>query len=259
MRMLIAAVSGWGKSYIGQAYLEKNIREYDRSVILDFKDEFRGLVKSGLATYIGVGNPEAQISVDGWRRVIESNESLVVCRADLDPAEWRKIVTTIAKAARRIEGRVLVGVDEAHFVAPQDAKLPQPIKLLATTGRGKVSSIWISQRLQELDEAVISQTNARLLGGFGSDRDRGKLDVEYPVAVHNPQADRIPNLPTALHHSADGPVPLRKEDRDGVVRSSEWVYSDDDGEMDRLDSASIDMNSAHYGGSDQELRHPFES
>lgn len=258
MRMLIAAKSGWGKSYVGQSYLEDNVKEFDRAVILDFKDEFRGLVKSGLASYVGVGDREAGISVDGWRRVIEQNVTVVVDGEVHGPETWREIVTTIATAARRVDGRVLVGVDEAHFVAPQGAKLPEPIKLLATTGRGKVSSIWITQRLQEIDEAVISQANARLLGGFGSDKDRGKLDVEYPVEVHNPEADHIPNLPPELHHTDEGAVPLRKTEVDGVVRSSEWIYSTDDGEMDRLDSASIDMQSAHYGGADQQLRHPFE-
>lgn len=256
MRLLIAAISGFGKSYIAQAYIEKNLREYDHTVILDYKDEFRGLVKAGLADYVAVGNREAGISVDGWRQVVEGNESIIVCRAGLDPDQWREVATTIASAARNVDGRVLIAVDEAHFVAPQDVKLPQPIKLLATTGRGKVSSIWITQRLQEIDEAVISQTNANLLGGFGSNRDRKKLDVEYPVEVHNPEAGRVPNLPQELHHPEDGPVPLQKTEVDGVVRSSEWIYSTE-GEMERLNSASIDMTAEHYGGSDQKLEHPF--
>jgi hypothetical protein len=256
MRLLIAAISGFGKSYIAQAYIEKNLPEYDHTVILDYKDEFRGLVKAGLADYVAVGNREAGISVDGWRQVVEGNESIIVCRAGLDPDQWREIATTIASAARNVDGRVLIAVDEAHFVAPQDVKLPQPIKLLATTGRGKVSSIWITQRLQEIDEAVISQTNANLLGGFGSNRDRKKLDVEYPVEVHNPEAGRVPNLPQELHHPEDGPVPLQKTEVDGVVRSSEWIYSTE-GEMERLNSASIDMTAEHYGGSDQKLEHPF--
>jgi hypothetical protein len=150
-------------------------------------------------------------------------------------------------------------VDGAYLVAPQDVKLPEAIKLLATTGRGKVPSIRITQRLQEIDEAVISRNNANLLGGFGSDRDRGKLDAEYPVEVHNPEADQVPNLPAELHHPEDGPVPLQKTEVDGVVRSSEWIYSTDEGEMERLDSASIEMTAKHYGGSDQKLRHPFDS
>lgn len=259
MRMLIAAKSGWGKSYIGQAYLEMNIREYDHAVILDFKDEFRGLVKSGLANYVGVGEREAGISVDGWRRVIKQNGAIVVDGDVHGPDTWREIVTTVATAARRVDGRVLIGIDEAHFVAPQATKLPEPIKLLATTGRGKVSSIWITQRLQEINEAVISQANANLLGGFGSDRDRGKLDVEYPVEVHNPEAVQVKNLPAEIHHPNEGAIPLQKTEVDGVVRSSEWIYSTDDGEMDRLDSASIDMVSEHYGGSDQKLEHPFDT
>ncbi|AXG09485.1 ATP-binding protein [Haloplanus rubicundus] len=257
MRMLIAAKSGWGKSYVGQSYLEDNIKEFDHAIILDFKNEFRGLVKSGLASYVGVGQAEMGISVEGWRTIIEQNGTVVVDGEVLGPDTWREVATIIAKAARRVDGRVLVGVDEAHLVAPQDVKLPEAIKLLATTGRGKVSSIWITQRLQEIDEAVISQNNANLLGGFGSNRDRGKLDVEYPVEVHNPEADRVPNLPAELHHAEDGPVPLQKTEVNGVVRSSEWIYSTDEGEMERLDSASINMMAEHYGGSDQKLEHPF--
>ena len=172
------------------------------------------------------------------------------------------VAQALANVIANIEARQMAAVTrlaEAHLVAPQDVKLPEAIKLLATTGRGKVPSIWITQRLQEIDEAVISQNNANLFGGFGSDRDRGKLDVEYPVEVHNPEADQVPNLPAELHHPEDGPVPLQKTEVDGVVRSSEWIYSTDEGEMERLDSASIEMTAKHYGGSDQKLRHPFDS
>ncbi|MDZ7850071.1 MAG: hypothetical protein U5K70_04395 [Halodesulfurarchaeum sp.] len=48
---------------------------------------------------------------------------------------------------RLLDGQGLVVVDEAHSVADQQSKLLEAIKLLATTGRGGVSSIWITQRL----------------------------------------------------------------------------------------------------------------
>lgn len=154
---------------------------------------------------------------------------------------------------------MLIGVDEARFAAPYDVKLPQPVNLLATTGRGEVSSIWITQRLREIDEAVVSPNDVNLLGGFGSDRDRGTLDVQYPVEVHNPEAAGVPNLPAEIHHPEHGAVPLQKIEKGGVVRSSEWRYSTGDGEVGRLNSASIDMAAEHYGGSDQKRRHPFDS
>jgi len=257
MRMLIAGKSGWGKSYVAQSYLEDNLDEFDHVVILDWKDEFRGLAKEGLVRWMGVDDAEAGLDASEWARVIEQNPKLIVARA-VDNEAWTEVVATIARAARMVEGSVLVGIDEAHTVAPQSGALLKPIELLATTGRGGVSSVWMVQRLQKLDETVISQTNARLLGGFGSKQDRKKLDVEYPVEVHNPQTSgEIRNLPTELHHPTDGAIPLQKQEEHGVVVMSEWVYSDDDGYMERRDSSEIEMMSTHYGGSDKELRHPF--
>ena len=257
MRMLIAGKSGWGKSYVAQSYLEDNLDEFDHVVILDWKDEFRGLAKEGLVRWMGVDDAEAGLDAGEWVRIIEQNPKLIVARA-VDNEAWTEVVATVAQAARMVDGSVLVGIDEAHTVAPQSGALLKPIELLATTGRGGVSSVWMVQRLQKLDETVISQTNARLLGGFGSDKDRGKLDVEYPVEVHNPQASgEIQNLPAEIHHPEDGPVALKKAENDGVVVMSEWIYSDDDGYMERRDSSEIEMASTHYGGSDKELRHPF--
>ena len=257
MRMLIAGKSGWGKSYVAQSYLEDNLDEFDHVVILDWKDEFRGLAKEGFVRWMGVDDAEAGLEPSEWATIIEQNPKLIVARA-VDNDSWIEVVATIAQAARMVEGNVLIGVDEAHTVAPQSGALLKPIELLATTGRGGVSSVWMVQRLQKLDETVISQTNARLLGGFGSKNDRGKLDVEYPVEVHNPQASGpIRNLPEELHHPTDGAIPLQKQEENGVVVMSEWVYSDDDGYMERRDSSKIEMQSTHYGGSDKELRHPF--
>ncbi|MFU1780712.1 hypothetical protein ACM16X_04960 [Haloarcula japonica] len=49
MNLLLAAQSGWGKSFKAQHVMEENIPEYDHVVVLDFKDEYRGLAKAGLA------------------------------------------------------------------------------------------------------------------------------------------------------------------------------------------------------------------
>ncbi|UWG46582.1 HerA helicase [Halanaeroarchaeum sp. HSR-CO] len=257
MRQLIAAQSGWGKSYVGQATVENNLEDVEYTAILDYKDEFKGLVKSGLASYVAVGDREAALSPQAWAQVFQRNRTVVLARA-VDQDTWRQVVARVAASMRLLDGQGLVVVDEAHSVADQQSKLLEAIKLLATTGRGGVSSIWITQRLQELHNTVISQTNAALFGGFKSQSDRNRLGAEYNEAVHNPLADGpIYDLPEALHHPEDGPVPLRKREEAGQVVMSEWIYSDDSGTMHRKNSANIDMQSPHYGGSDHELRQPF--
>lgn len=53
MHMLFAAQSGWGKSLHFQAYAEENLDapNYDPGVVLDYADEYRGLVKAGFAKH----------------------------------------------------------------------------------------------------------------------------------------------------------------------------------------------------------------
>ena len=257
MRQLIAAQSGWGKSYVGQATIEDNLDDVEYTAILDYKDEFRGLVKSRLASYVAVGDKEAALSPEAWAEVFRRNPTVVLARA-VDQGTWKQVVARVAKAMRLLEGQSLVVIDEAHSVADQQSKLLEAIKLLATTGRGGVSSIWITQRLQELHNTIISQTNASLFGGFKDSSDRGRLGTEYNEEVHNPLAKGpIRDLPESLHHSEDGPVPLQKREENGQVVMSEWIYSDDSGAMVRKNSAKIDMQSPHYGGTDHELKQPF--
>ena len=61
LNLLLAAQSGWGKSFKGQHVIEKNLPEYDHVVVLDYKDEYRGLVKAGLANW-WIGGPREA----GW-------------------------------------------------------------------------------------------------------------------------------------------------------------------------------------------------
>lgn len=47
MNLVVGARTNWGKSYGLQAYTERNAPEYDRTVLVDYKDEYTGLVESG--------------------------------------------------------------------------------------------------------------------------------------------------------------------------------------------------------------------
>ncbi|WP_058365052.1 hypothetical protein [Haloparvum sedimenti] len=246
MNLAFAAGSGYGKSWGAQAVTEKNLHNYGRVLVLDYKGEFRGLVSKdhgpAPCKHWIAGPREQQFGAAEWRQLLEANEKLVLERHQQQTTndEWRQICAKAIAVARQL-GDVLIVIDEAHFVAPQTGKVPDAIKGLATTGRGEgVSSIWVTQRPSELEETVWGNCQARILGGFNSDNDLKKIKgvVEYPEEVHKPGGNPLP----ALHDDllADGePVSLRKrttvaDDGTERVSNSEWVYSDNDGDVERF-------------------------
>ncbi|GAA0648726.1 ATP-binding protein [Salarchaeum japonicum] len=258
--LLLGGVSGWGKSINAQAWLERNLAEFDHAVILDYKDEYRGVVKAGLASWVGVDAELARLSVAGWQKLLQNNPRLVLARA-VDVETWRTVANRVAAALLELDGSGLFAFDEAHFVASQRKGTPDRVIEVATTGRSMgVSSIAITQRLQKLDEDYLSQCNEKILGGFTSERDRKKLDVEYSVDVHNPERTAaIRGLPEELHADDDGPVPVRRwTNENGQTTGSEWIYSNDRGERQRLDTTGLPdrMETTHYGPEGQHLDMP---
>lgn len=261
MNLLLAAQTGWGKSYHTQAYLEANLDEYDHVIILDPKDEYTGLVEAHATVKRKIVGPNEQANPpEWWAALIAGFHALQLPQYDLLPEQWREVCGRIIHAARAVDGSVLVCIDEAHEVAPQDEKYPPPVKLLATKGRGELaSSVWVTQRLQELDKTIVSQCTARLLGGFEEENDLKKIrsSASYPVDVHNPQLNRVPNLPEELHHPEDGPVPVRKYvDERGNTTGSEWIFSDDAGARERRDTSNLRMQAKHHGAQGKGLKKP---
>jgi hypothetical protein len=252
--LLVAAKAGWGKSFKAQHVIEKNLPEYDRVLVLDFKDEYRGIVKEGLANWWIGGRHEREWSPETWHDFLRSQSKLVVARHDrMGTEEWRELCAAAIQGARRL-GDVLVVIDEAHFVAPQKRKVPAAIEGLATTGRGEgASSVWITQRLSEAEETVLAQCDARLLGGFESDADLGKVGsiVEYPRDIHNPQVrGRIRNVADTLTpEGRETPMSVQKHEKNGSLRGSEWIYSNDSGERERRNTEGLaaEMASEHVG------------
>ena len=259
MHLVVAAKSGWGKSAKSQEVIEKNLPNYEHGVVLDYKDEYRGLVKAGFADHWIVGPTEADWSVPQWETFIESNPKIVLARLTSMSADtWRTVCGRVVAAARRLRDAV-IAIDEAHFVAPQKGSVPDAIGGLATTGRGEqASSILITQRLAKLEEDVLSQAGSRLLGGFESDADLGKVGdvVEYPSDVHNPGIRSVAHLPDDLapgaqkHSSRESPPDsLQKHEENGSLVASEWIYSDDSGDRHRRSTRGLmdRMESTHYG------------
>lgn len=263
MNLLEVAQSGHGKSWLMQALLEENITssEYDGSVIFDFKDEFVGLAYENLARHYIVGEIEAEWSQQRWLEFLSANPYVILARVeDMPEQDWRELVGDVVRSVRSMQRPTLLGIDEAHFVAPQKTKIPDPVKGLATTGRGEqVSVIWTTQQLQRLDETVIGQSTDVIAGGFRSKRDRKKLadGIEYTEDAHKQGGVRIPDLPEALHAPDDGAISVRKfTDSAGNVVGSEWLYSNEHGEMRRIDTREMSMRSTHHGKQGRQIQFP---
>jgi DNA helicase HerA-like ATPase len=186
------------------------------------------------------------MSAAQWREFIEANERIVLARA-VDDDDWQAVVAEIARAVRQSQQTALVVIDEAHFVAPQRTGYPKAIRGLATTGRGEgVSTMWVVQRLSEMDETPVAQSDMRLVGGLTSGADLNKLasSIDYPEDVHNPSLTRVgAALPDAIDRNGE---PLQKWEEGGQTVGSEWIYSDDTGDLRRIDSREMSMDSTHY-------------
>jgi hypothetical protein len=265
MHVLLAAKSGYGKSWNAQKWLEVNLPEVDNAVVADYKDEYRGLVEADLAKWFVAGPDEVDLTPAAWQSIIESGEKVIVARYRIDGEDWRQVVGNIAAACRRIyednpSAETLLGVDEAHIAAPQQGKVPEPTKKATTTGRGEgLSTLWVTQRLSELEETIISQQDTTLLGGFKSNADLNKISVDYPAAVHDLRTspERCPPLPEEVQ--VDGKnLPLRIWREDGAIVGNEWVRADDGGTIERIDTRSITLETTHYGGEKPKLKDPYE-
>lgn len=263
-RRITAAKSGWGKGWLTQRTIEENVDEFDRVLLLDQKDEYRGLLPLGFRHFIA-GPREQSMGSAEYRTLIDNNPRLIVTSHGLSPEEWRDAAGSAVAAARRLAQQrgeeILIVVEEAHFLAPQRGSLPAAIKGLATTGRGEgAASIWVTQRLAELEETVIAQADEYLLGGFTSDADLTKVGagIEYPTPIHNPRVGKQDPESYPEGCLVDGearPIRAFTDDNDSVC-GSEWLFSDDAGRVERRDSREYSLQTEHYGGDAPEIADP---
>lgn len=272
MHLAVASATGTGKSYTGQAVIEFNIKEsgefvdaeqdLDGLVVLDYCDEFRGLVKAGMAKHWLVGEKELQWSAEQWAAFIESNPYIVLGRRDLSDEQWRDVCDTIVAGLRQLSLDVLVAVDEAHTVAPQDQKLKPNIRWLAQTGRkdGK-SAIWITQKLSEIDKVILSQATAWLIGGFREENDLKKLSgvLDYDEKLHKLGGVSVPSVQGRDELLAPGgearSVRVHEDDQGNTI-GMEFVYSDRSGTLARLNTQDWNPTAPHYAAQGNKISIP---
>jgi hypothetical protein len=266
MNIGILAMSGYGKSYTGQSIQEENIPDYDHVVVLDEGDEYTGLVEhfESVRRWI-VGPREAEASVRDWKTFLEQNPEVQLPRHNLVREDWKEVCDRIVAATRRLEGTVLLVLDEAHLVAPQEGSVPDNIEWLATTGRKNgYSTIIITQRPAKLDKDILSQLQGLFAGGFNEENDREALDPEYPADLHDPTKSGVRRVPEELYPddtdtSQPCPPVRRFTDPKGNTVGSEWIYSDLDGNRRRIDTRNTEMESTHYAPEGEKLKLPGDN
>jgi hypothetical protein len=263
VNVAFGARTNWGKSYAAQCYIETNLDEYEKTIIPDYKDEYGGLVEEfdGMAR-LTIPASAAGLSVEDWQEIIEEHEGLQLPRVGCTEEEYREIIATMLAAAARVDATISLPIDEAHRCAPQRGSYPEAYDTLATTWHGEGMAVyWITQRWSKLNEDILSQCNASMLGGFGSGADLNKVSgvIEYPSEVHKADAQRVETrtLPPELLVDGD-PLTLRRHtDDDGHTIGSEWVYSDDT-TLRRVDTRNWTLKSTHYGSDRKRMKHPFD-
>ena len=261
MNVLLAARTNWGKSYGSQAYAERNAEAVDRVVVVDYKDEFGGLVEYGLLDRLTVPSKATNLDREDWAQILDDNDDLQLARAGATDEEWREIVASFLEALAERDERVFVLLDEAHRFAPQGEQYPDAYDTLSTTWHGEGMIVaWVTQRLAKLDKDVVTQAQATLLGGFrDSDLDKVAQAVEYPREVHKADAERVGGRTLPDELLVDGePLTLRRfSNDDGDTIGSEWIYSDDT-TLRRENSQHWPMESTHYGSDRIRVSHPFD-
>ena len=76
--------------------------------------------------------------------------------------------------------------------------------------------------------------------------------LEYPKEAHNTGGQSVPALPEELHAPDEGAISVRKwveEGPDGEPQTvnSEWIYSDDSGKIERVESNRYEPECDHVG------------
>ncbi|WP_435358452.1 ATP-binding protein [Haloarchaeobius sp. DFWS5] len=258
MNLAFAAQTGWGKTYVSHSYIEENSEDYDVTIVLDYKDEYSGLVETGHLKRMTAPSGSENISPDQWEGIVSSVGGLQIVRVGLRDEQWQKLLESLIIALERMDISVFLVLDEAHRFAPQKGSYPEEISTLATTYHGDGFGVcWMFQRFAKIDKDILSCCTASMLGGFGTTNDIDQLDtIEYDSDVHLKDKERVSHLSDEL--CVDGkPLALRRfVDDDGHTVGSEWIYTDDQ-RTERLDSRDFEMQSTHYASDRKQIKHPF--
>ncbi len=185
-RLLVAAMSGAGKSYLLRRLLEQTHGKLQHLVI-DPEGEFYTLRERYdyvLARPKGDGDCPAEPRTAGMlaRSLLELGVSAILDIYELSPRDRilfvKNFLTELVNAPKKLWHPALVVVDEAATFAPQDkdAESSTAIMELMTKGRKRgMAGILATQRISMIDKNAIAQAGNYLIG-------RNTLDIDVQRA-----------------------------------------------------------------------------
>ena len=259
MNEAVGAKTNWGKSYAAQYLAEQNIPEFEGLILLDYKDEFTGLVEAFDVKRLTVPSGAENITPEKWLDTLSNYPRVQLARTSATTEQFREVAANVAEALGQWERSAFVVIDEAHKVAPQ-SQAPDPLVTLATTWHGDgYGVLWITQRWAEIETTIVAECEASMLGGFRDPNDLGRIEaVEYPPEIHQSVGTRVNRqVPDELLVDGEALTLRRFENDAGHTIGSEWVYSDDT-TLRRIDSRNWQLESTHYGSDRKRISQPFD-
>lgn len=213
-RLLVQGSSRSGKSYMLRYILERSA-DLIPQLIIDWEGEFSTLREVHPYVWVGHLDDGADLPVQAstarahCRRLIPSGASVIVDVSELEPEDRYEVVALWLHELMHLPKvhrcPLLVAIDEAHELAPQDEDVPSRKavrSVIARGGKRGVCAIVATQRLAKLDKNV-AETQTRLIG-------RTTLDVDWErsakeLGLRRDQWHELKELPKG-HFFAYGPA-----------------------------------------------------
>lgn len=170
--LLIESISGQGKSYLASliiSLLKKELKS-KRILIIDPQDEYE--IPGFKAVVLSPKNYRKILKK--LPEIIEKYKYLIIKFDRITLNDMKKLADFIARVAFIVKNIVLV-FDEAHLFVDK-YKPGKYVQLVSVMGRKEgIDSIFITQRPQQLNTTIRSQTNFKIVGKMVDDRDKNAV------------------------------------------------------------------------------------
>lgn len=191
LKLLIAAASGAGKSWLLRRLLEQTFGRAQQFVI-DPEGEYHTLRE--IFPYLLVG-PDGDIPIDLGpdpkpgqlsrpaalaRQLLEMNASVILDLSELGDRQGEYVARFVGEglmeAPRSLWHPLVLAVDECHYFAPENgagvSAATEAMKRFATAGRKRGASLWAAtQRVAELHKTVVAHLANKLIGRLDLEND----------------------------------------------------------------------------------------
>lgn len=167
--------SGTGKSWYSGKIFQDAAPNFENAIHLDVENEERVFSEKGENPFLRAYYVDGDMLEN--REVVKDiiyNKKVRVVPDGLTVGEIQQLGEEVAKAAMTL-GNVIVFIDEAHVVIPNN-RIGEYMERMVTGGRKRgVEMLFATQRLQKIDETVLTQSDRIIIFAVQGDNDIAKL------------------------------------------------------------------------------------